>query len=65
MPVGNENSQRRIDAMTAALRAAGLRLTHQRLEVAREIAASDEHPCVERVFRAVRVRVPTISLDTI
>jgi Fur family peroxide stress response transcriptional regulator len=65
VPVGDEDSQRRIDEMTAALRAAGLRLTHQRLEVAREIAASDEHPSVERVFRAARVRVPTISLDTV
>jgi Fur family peroxide stress response transcriptional regulator len=51
--------------MTAALRAAGLRLTPQRFEVVHEIAASDEHPDVEHVFRAVRAHMPTISLDTV
>lgn len=51
--------------MKAGLRKRGLRLTHQRIEVVREIAATDEHPDVERVFRSVRARVPTISLDTV
>lgn len=48
-----------------ALRESGLRLTHQRLEVAREIACSTEHPDVEAIYRGVRERVPTISLDTV
>jgi Fur family peroxide stress response transcriptional regulator len=48
-----------------ALRAKGFRLTHQRLEVAREIARSDMHPDVETIYRGVRERVPTISLDTV
>jgi Fur family peroxide stress response transcriptional regulator len=42
-----------------------MRLTHQRIEVVREIAAADEHPDVEHIFRNVRTRVPTISLDTV
>jgi Fur family transcriptional regulator, peroxide stress response regulator len=57
--------QRRVAAFSQALRSAGLRLTHQRLEVVREIAQSEEHPDVEKVYGAVRVRVPTISLDTV
>ena len=65
MAVSAKERERRVAALTAALRAAELRLTHQRLEVVREIAASDEHPDVERVFGAVRRRVPTISLDTV
>jgi len=48
-----------------ALRDNGMRLTHQRLEIVREIAATDEHPDVETVFRGVRERVPTVSLDTV
>ena len=40
-------------------------MTHQRLEVAREVAQSDAHPDAETVFRGVRKRVPTISLDTV
>jgi Fur family peroxide stress response transcriptional regulator len=31
----------------------------------REITDTDEHPDVETVFRGVRERVPTISLDTV
>jgi Fur family peroxide stress response transcriptional regulator len=51
--------------LTEALRGRGLRLTHQRLEVARELARDDTHPDVETIFRGVRDRVPTISLDTV
>jgi Fur family peroxide stress response transcriptional regulator len=56
---------RRVDAMTGALRDEGFRITHQRLEVIREIAATDEHPDVESVYRGVSARVPTVSLDTV
>ena len=65
MSVAEEELQRRVEAMTAALRAVGLRLTHQRLEVLREVAKSIEHPDVESIYEAVRTRVPTISLDTV
>ena len=65
MVVDSRESQSRADSMATALRASGMRLTHQRLEVVREIAGSDEHPEVEAVYRRVRERVPTISLDTV
>jgi len=57
--------QSRVSLFVRALRESGLRLTHQRLEVAREIAASDIHPSTEAVYEGVRQRVPTISLDTV
>jgi Fur family peroxide stress response transcriptional regulator len=57
--------ERRVSLMAEGLRKSGLRLTHQRLEVAREVAASDSHPDVETVYRNVRRRVPTISVDTV
>ena len=56
---------RRIDQLSRGLRDAGLRLTHQRLEIVRVIAADVTHPDVETVYRGVRERVPTISLDTV
>ncbi len=65
MPVANDEAERRIGLMKDGLRGRGMRLTHQRLEVVREIAATDEHPDVESIFRRVRTRVPTISLDTV
>jgi Fur family transcriptional regulator, peroxide stress response regulator len=65
MPVEQQEIERRLELMKDALRGSGMRLTHQRIEVVREIAAADDHPDVERVFRKVRTRVPTISLDTV
>lgn len=55
----------RVDRLSHGLRDAGLRLTHQRLEIVRVIAADETHPDVEAIYRAVRERVPTISLDTV
>ena len=65
MPVPEVETARRVGSLSAALRAGGLRLTNQRLEVVCEIAGTDEHPDVETIYRAVRERVPTISLDTV
>jgi Fur family peroxide stress response transcriptional regulator len=48
-----------------AAKAAGVKLTHQRLEIFREVASSLEHPDAESVFRAVQTRLPTVSLDTV
>jgi Fur family peroxide stress response transcriptional regulator len=44
---------------------AGVKLTHQRLEIFRELVASEEHPDAESLFRAVQQRMPTVSLDTV
>jgi Fur family peroxide stress response transcriptional regulator len=63
--VPEHEAERRASVFAEALRAQGFRLTHQRLEVAREIARSDTHPEVETIYRGVRERVPTISLDTV
>ena len=65
MAVDSAEIERRLSAFVAALRSNGLRLTHQRLEVARELAGGDSHPDAETVYRAVRAHVPTISLDTV
>jgi Fur family transcriptional regulator, peroxide stress response regulator len=63
--VPKPEKERRVESLTHALRDSGLRLTHQRLEVVREIAGTDEHPDVESIYGRVRERVPTISLDTV
>lgn len=65
MKVPDTEVERRVERLTTALKDVGLRVTHQRLEVAREVAASDAHPDVETIYRAVLARVPTISLDTV
>jgi Fur family peroxide stress response transcriptional regulator len=43
----------------------GVRLTHQRLEIFREVAQAHDHPDAEAVYRRVRERMPTVSLDTV
>jgi hypothetical protein len=55
---------RRLLRFKDAARKAGVKLTHQRLEIFREVASSIDHPAVEAVFRAVQSRIPTVSLDT-
>jgi Fur family transcriptional regulator, peroxide stress response regulator len=57
--------ERRILAFTEACNAAGIRMTHQRMEVFREVAKTDEHPDAETIYDRVRRRVPAISLDTV
>ncbi len=57
--------KRRMERLTAGLTQGGVKLTHQRMEVCREIASAVDHPDAESVFRGVRKRVPTISLDTV
>ena len=65
MSVPDGEVARRVEQFSDALRSAGFRLTHQRLEVVREVALTDAHPDADCVFRRVRERVPTISLDTV
>jgi Fur family peroxide stress response transcriptional regulator len=57
--------RRRIEAIRAASKAAGVKLTHQRLEIFREVAGTRDHPDAETVFRGIRKRLPTASLDTV
>lgn len=49
----------------SALKTDGMRLTHQRLEIIRELACAEDHPDADTVFRRVQRRVPTLSPDTV
>jgi Fur family peroxide stress response transcriptional regulator len=51
--------------LQAACRRAGVKLNQQRIEIFREVLASAEHPDAETVYRAVKRRMPTVSLDTV
>ena len=44
---------------------AGLKVTHQRMEVLREVYAAKDHPSVEDLHKRLRNRLPMISLDTV
>lgn len=61
----SKRREQRLEHLEAAAREAGVKLTHQRLEIFRALAGTEEHPDAETVFRAARRRVPTVSLDTV
>lgn len=55
----------RLEHLKEVARQKGVKLTHQRLEIFRELASTDSHPSADTIFRAVRKRMPTVSLDTV
>jgi Fur family peroxide stress response transcriptional regulator len=55
----------RMIAFEAACERLEIKLTHQRMEIFREVIATEEHPDAVTVHRRVRKRIPTISLDTV
>jgi Fur family peroxide stress response transcriptional regulator len=65
MDLGPEALQKRMNRFKNGLKRSGVKLTHQRLEIFREVAKSGGHPDAETIFRGVSERVPTISLDTV
>ncbi len=65
MKVEQTEVGRRLERFKAVAREAGIKLTHQRLEIFRAVASSLEHPSAETVYRAVRSTTPTVSLDTV
>lgn len=48
-----------------ACRKAGLKVTHQRLEVYRELTQAQDHPSAEMLYQRIKKSLPTISLDTV
>ena len=65
MKIGDIKVESRLEQFKAAAKGAGVKLTHQRLEIFREIASSVDHPDAESVYRAVLTRMPTVSRDTV
>ncbi len=55
----------RMEAFKAKCRAAGLKVTPQRMAVYEVLIKSNEHPSAEMVFRKVKRGLPNISLDTV
>jgi Fur family peroxide stress response transcriptional regulator len=65
MAHAREEVDRRMARFGKVCRDAGVKLTHQRIEIFREVAGADDHPDAETVRRRVRKRLPTVSLDTV
>lgn len=57
--------QERIDNFLDSCRRKGVKMTHQRLEIYRELASTGEHPDAIMVHRRIRKRLPLVSIDTV
>jgi Fur family transcriptional regulator, peroxide stress response regulator len=65
MTLSRGEVDRRLQVFVRVCRQRGLKMTHQRMEIFRELAASAEHPDAETVYQHVSQRVPSISRDTV
>jgi len=65
LKVSEQKIDSRINRFVEACRVSGTKLTHQRMEIYREVAQASDHPDVERVYQRVRERIPTVSRDTV
>ena len=65
MKVEATEIDRRVEYFKSKAREAGVKLTHQRLEIFREIASRRDHPDAESIYKAIHARVPGVSLDTV
>ena len=57
--------EERLSAFEEACRREGLKITHQRLEIFKELLNSSDHPTVEKLYGRLQPKLPTMSLDTI
>ncbi len=44
---------------------AGIKLTHQRLEIFKEATKTRDHPSAEIIYNRLRKKLPTIAIDTV
>jgi Fur family transcriptional regulator, peroxide stress response regulator len=65
MKIEAKEVERRTRTFSEACRHYGVKATHQRTEIYRELARTNEHPDAETIYARVRRRIPAISLDTV
>ena len=64
-PISQAELAQRLDYFEEACRRHGLRVTEQRREIFKTVAASQTHPSAEEVFDEVREKLANVSLDTV
>jgi Fur family peroxide stress response transcriptional regulator len=64
-PPKQDALRKRMNCFKTALSGHGVKLTQQRMIIFQEVVESDQHPNAESVYKAVRKKLPMISLDTV
>lgn len=65
MKISKRELEQRMERFQEVCRNSAMKLTHQRMEIFREVAQTEDHPDVLKVYQGVRKRMPTMSLDTV
>ena len=65
MKIKKKEVEQRMKHFETVCRDEGIKLTHQRIEIFREVAQTGDHPDADLVYQRVRDRIPTVSLDTV
>lgn len=65
LTIDSNTINKQLKIFEKACRKAGLKLTHQRREIFKELMSSTDHPSAETLYHRLKQRIPTISLDTI
>ena len=56
---------KKVESMLAGVRAAGLKLTPQRMAIVRELASDESHPTAQELFERLLPGLPTMSFATV
>ncbi len=62
---GETLNRQQLDHLKQICEETGIKLTHQRLEIFKEIMSSCDHPSAEVIYRRLQEKIPTIALDTV
>ncbi len=58
-------SQQQLDHLKKICDEAGIKLTHQRLEIFREMMTATDHPSAELIHKRLLKKMPTVAIDTV
>jgi Fur family peroxide stress response transcriptional regulator len=61
----DEFSEEEFNAFRKVCKERGIKVTPQRLEIFREVMKAQDHPSAEDIYKRVKDRLPSISLDTV
>jgi Fur family peroxide stress response transcriptional regulator len=61
----NSSEREKYKAAEQMCRGLGFKLTHQRLEILRQLAIAKDHPSAEDIYKRVKPKISPISFDTV
>lgn len=63
--VNRKLSKKYLEQLKHLCNEAGIKLTHQRLEIFKELMSCSDHPSAERLHRRLQRKLSTIAIDTV